>query len=107
MPINNVTGFSTAQSQRATEGSKVEVSRTEPTVKQQETGTSSAADSVSLTDTAARLQKLENTIAELPVVDTQRVEDIRNAIASGEYEINPGRIADKMLGMDAELNGAK
>ena len=83
MPINNVTGFSTAQSQRATEGSKVEVSRTEPTVKQQETGTSSAADSVS------------------------RVEDIRNAIASGEYEVNPGRIADKMLGMDAELNGAK
>ncbi len=105
MSINSITGASTAQSQRATEGSKVEVSRTEPTVNQQETGSSSAADSVSLTDTAARLQKLENTIAELPVVDAQRVEDIRSAIASGEYEVNPANIAEKMLSFDAELNG--
>lgn len=102
MPINNITGATTAQSQRAAEGSKVEVSRTEATVSQQETGSSPAADSVSLTDTAARLQKLENTIAELPVVDSQRVEDIRNAIASGEYEINSASIADKMLSFDAE-----
>ncbi len=106
MPINNVTGFSSAQSQRTTEGSKVEVSRTEQTVSQQETGSSSnVTDSVSLTDTAARLQKLENTIAELPVVDAQKVEDIRSAIANGEYEVNPGRIADKMMSFDAELNG--
>lgn len=105
MPINNVTGFSSAQSQRATEGSKVEVSRSEPNVQQQETRSSSAADTVSLTDTAARLQKLENTIAQLPVVDTQRVEGLRNAIASGEYEVDAGRIADKMLKFDAELNG--
>ena len=105
MPINNITGVSTAQAQRAAEGAKVEVSRTEPTVNQQETGSSSAADSVSLTDTAARLQKLENTIAELPVVDAQRVEDIRTAIASGEYQADPASIAEKMLGFDAELNG--
>lgn len=105
MPINNITGVSSPQSQRAAEGAKVEVSRTEPTVGQQETGSSAATDTVSLTDTAARLQKLENTIAELPVVDTQRVEDIRNAIASGDYEATPASIAEKMLGLDRELNG--
>lgn len=105
MPINNITGFSSAQSQRATEGVKVEVSRSEPSVQQQETRSSSAADTVSLTDTAARLQKLENTIARLPVVDTQRVEALRSAIASGDYEVNPAAIADKMLGFDADLNG--
>lgn len=105
MPINNVTGFSTAQSQRPVEGSKVDVSRTEPTAQQDETGGSSAVDSVSLTDTAARLQKLENTIAELPVVDTQRVEELRSAISNGEYQTNPTRIAEKLLGLDAALNG--
>jgi negative regulator of flagellin synthesis FlgM len=106
MPINNVTGVTSAQAQRATEGSKVEVSRSEPTAQQQETGGfSTTMDSVSLTDTAARMQKLENTIAELPVVDTQRVEEIRNAIANGEYEINAENIAEKMLGLDAALNG--
>lgn len=104
MPINNVTGASTAQTQRATEGSRVEVARTEPTVEQQETGTSSAADSVSLTDTAARLQKLETTIAELPVVDSQRVEELRSAIANGEYEANPARIAEKLINFEAEAN---
>ena len=105
MPINNITAASSAQSQRATEGSKVEVSRTEATVSQQETGSTSATDSVSLTDTAARLQKLENTIAGLPVVDAQRVEDIRNTIASGEYQVDPVNIADKLLGFDAEISG--
>lgn len=105
MPINNVTGFSSAQSQRAAEGAKVEVSRTEQTASQQETGSTSATDSVSLTDTAARLQKLENTIASLPVVDAQRVEQLRSSIASGEYEVNPANIADKMLSFDAALKG--
>jgi negative regulator of flagellin synthesis FlgM len=106
MPINNVTGVANAQSQRVTEGSKVEVSRTEQTASQQETGSNSTVtDSVSLTDTAARLQKLENTIAELPVVDSQRVEDIRSAISNGEYEVDPGRIAEKMVSFDSELNG--
>ena len=105
MPINNVTGVATSPSQRATDSSKVDVSRSEPTVKQQETGAPSTVDSVSLTDTAARLQRLETTIAELPVVDTQRVEDIRSAIANGEYEVDAANIAEKMLSFDAEMNG--
>ena len=65
----------------------------------------SSTDSVSLTDTAARLQKLENTISALPVVDSQRVEDIRSAIANGEYQIDAESIADKMMSYDAEFNG--
>ena len=101
MPINNVTGFTSTQSQRATEGSRVEVARTEPSVEQQETGSTAATDTVSLTDTAARLQKLENTIAELPVMDSQRVEELRTAIANGEYKPDAGSIADKMLSFGA------
>ena len=105
MPINNVTGFANTQSQRATEGSKVEVARTEPTADQQETGSTSTTDSVSLTDTAARLQRLATTIAELPVVDTQRVEEIRSSITNGEYDVNPERIAEKILSFDTEVSG--
>ncbi len=105
MPINNVSGYTNAQSQRAAEGAKVEVSRTEQSATQQETGPSNTTDSVSLTDTAARLQKLENTISALPVVDAQRVEDIRSAIANGEYQIDAESIADKMLSFDRSLNG--
>jgi negative regulator of flagellin synthesis FlgM len=57
-------------------------------------------DTVSLTDTASQLQKLENTIAELPVVDSERVDNIRQSIASGNFEIDSARVADKLLNFE-------
>jgi len=70
---------------------------------QQETGASSTQDTVSLTQRAGQLQQLENTLAELPVVDTQRVESIRQSIATGSFEIDSGRVADKLLNFEQSL----
>lgn len=103
MAINNVTGFPGQQTQRATDGAQVQVKRNEPSSAQAETGKSSVGDTVSLTDTATRLRGLENTLANLPVVDSQRVEDIQRAIAAGKFEINPERIANKMLDFEGKL----
>ncbi|WP_127476351.1 flagellar biosynthesis anti-sigma factor FlgM [Sulfurivermis fontis] len=103
MAINNITGFPGNQSQRATDGSQVQVARSEPTAAQQQTGRPSTMDTVSLTDTAARLRELENSLAKLPVVDSQRVESIQQAIANGSYEIDSGRVAEKMLRFEREL----
>ncbi len=103
MPVNNITGFPGNQSQRATEGSQVQVARSEPTVPQQQTGRPSTVDTVSLTDTAARLRKLENSLAELPVVDSQRVETIQKSIENGDYKVDSKRVAQKMLGFEREL----
>lgn len=102
MAINNITGFPGSQAPRAGEGSQVQVNRSEPNSQQQETGRPSTVDTVSLTDTAARLRGLENTIASLPVVDSQRVEEIQQAIANGVFEIDPQAIADKMLAIESE-----
>lgn len=104
MPINNITGLSGNQPQRTTEGTQVQVARTEPTAGQQETGRPSSVDTVSLTDTAARLRDLENTLAQLPVIDPQRVEDIQRAVANGSFEIDAQRIAEKMLGFEQDLS---
>ncbi|PKM46103.1 MAG: flagellar biosynthesis anti-sigma factor FlgM [Gammaproteobacteria bacterium HGW-Gammaproteobacteria-1] len=103
MAINNITGFPGNQSQRATDGSQVQVARSEPTASQQQTGRPSTMDTVSLTDTAARLRDLENSLAKLPVVDSQRVETIQQAIASGSYEMDAGRTAEKMLKFEQDL----
>lgn len=103
MPINNITGFTGSQAQQRAESSQVQVGRSEPTVKQQETGRPSTVDTVSLTDTSARLRQMENTLAQLPVVDSSRVEQIRRALAEGTYEVKPERIAEKMLGMEKEI----
>jgi negative regulator of flagellin synthesis FlgM len=60
-------------------------------------------ESVSFTSTAAELLSLENQLRELPGVDQQRVDDIRQAISNGSYEIDAGRIVDSLLMSENEL----
>ncbi|MDH3353714.1 MAG: flagellar biosynthesis anti-sigma factor FlgM [Chromatiales bacterium] len=97
MPINTITGFQGAQAQRSGESSQAHVSRSEPAVHQQETGTPSTVDTVSLTDTSVKLRSLENEIAALPVVDSQRVEDVRQSVESGDYNADSKGIARSMV----------
>lgn len=101
MPINNITAFQGSQAQRNSENSQVQVSRGDPAAHQQETGTPSTVDTVSLTDTAMKLRSLENRIESLPVVDSQRVEGIRLSVADGTYTVNAENIASKLI--DSEL----
>jgi len=62
-------------------------------------------DQIKLTDSALALQDATRP-QEGAMVDQQRVAKIRASIADGSYTINPGRIAEKMLTMDQQLNGA-
>ena len=62
------------------------------------------SDRVSLTEQAAQLQALEGQIANLPVVDTQRVREVQHAIATGNLRIDPAAIADKMLNFESGLD---
>lgn len=80
-----------------------QVARTEPTVAQQQTGKSTSTDTVMLTDTASRLRNLEKVIAEMPVVDTQRVETIRRALSEGKYNVDGDTVAASMLGFESRL----
>jgi len=64
---------------------------------------SGPANEVSLTDTAAKLRQLEAKVASQPVVDTQRVESVKKAIATGSFKIDSGRVADKMAEFESLL----
>jgi len=66
-------------------------------------GGASGADRLNLSDQAAQLQALEAEIANLPVVDTQRVQDVQRTLATGSYEIRPAQVADKVLTFEAGL----
>jgi len=85
------------------EGARVAAARTEQSKPERETGKTSLSETVSLTDTAAHLQSLQNTVERLPVVDSERVEDIKRAIDNGTYEINPDRVAAKMMGLEQAI----
>ncbi len=67
-------------------------------------GSRTATDTFHMTDRANRLQQLEQEIANQPVVDSQRVREVQQALATGSLEIDPARIADKLLRFEAGLD---
>ena len=58
---------------------------------------------VRLTDTAASLKQIEARLADTPDVDRKRVETLRQRIESGAYEVNAGRLADRLLAFERDL----
>lgn len=99
MSVNNINGLNGTNAHRSSDGGKVSGTRGNEAQAQKaaENGTPAASDSVSLTDTAARLRKLESSLADLPEVDNERVATIQRAIADGSYQVDANRIADKLL----------
>jgi negative regulator of flagellin synthesis FlgM len=62
-----------------------------------------AGDTFSLTNKASQLQQLEAQIADLPVVDAQRVEDVQHAITTNTLQSEPAEVADKLLSFEVGL----
>ena len=77
--------------------SPVKDGSTIPTIKN---SVSDAKQDVSLSSEAQTLSRLEAQIKASPDVNTSRVEEIKQAIADGTFEINADRIAEKMLSQD-------
>jgi negative regulator of flagellin synthesis FlgM len=76
--------------------------------KSQGEGSASAAtaqtvDHVTLTDSARALQKIEAAVAKTPVVNADKVAAVKQAISSGTYKIDSGRIAGKLLNYERGL----
>ncbi len=71
------------------------------------TPTPQAGDQIRLTGDAQRLKSLEQTLVSRPVVDSQRVSAVRDAIANGTFTVEPGRIAEKLLGLEQALSGTR
>ncbi len=65
---------------------------------------SGGSDKVSLTASAMQLRELENRIADLPVVDVQRVSDVQRAMATGTMEINEADAANNLLEIEKSFS---
>ena len=60
--------------------------------------------SVNLSDQAQTLSKLESQIKQLPDVEAEKVERIKQAISNGEFEINADRLASKISQLESGLD---
>lgn len=58
---------------------------------------------VSVSSRAAQLQALEARLAAIPVVDRAKVDSIKEAIASGQYTVNSGNVAQSLVDSVKEL----
>ena len=97
--INNITP---TKAQRSNDDTKLNQSSDQPAA-QQETGKSSATDTVSLSDNAVQLGKVELSVASAPVIDAQRVEQLKQAIANGSYKVDAKEVADKLMQFESML----
>jgi negative regulator of flagellin synthesis FlgM len=62
-----------------------------------------AGDTVTLTNSARSLQKIEEAVAKAPVVNAAKVAAVKQAVNSGTYQVNAGQVADKLLQFERGL----
>jgi len=62
-----------------------------------------AGDTVNFTRSGLLLGRLEELVASTPVVSDERVDAIRQALASGAYEVDAQSLADKLLQFEKDL----
>jgi negative regulator of flagellin synthesis FlgM len=100
-----ISGFSAAEPVAPIKGSNSNAVATDKQGGTAETNSSAAkpADQVTLTSSARSMQKLEEAIAQTPVVNSSKVAAVKQAISSGTYQVDSSRVADKLLQFESGL----
>ena len=73
----------------------------------QEKPPGAAAADVQITGVARGLAALEQKLRDAPAVDEARVAAVRQKLDDGSYQVDPQRVADKLLRMERELGDGK
>ncbi|NOQ81077.1 MAG: flagellar biosynthesis anti-sigma factor FlgM [Methylophaga sp.] len=60
-------------------------------------------DTVSLTEAATQLQSVQQALVDAPVVNNERVEALRAAIADGSYKVDASELAQDMINFETAL----
>ncbi|QBQ53350.1 flagellar biosynthesis anti-sigma factor FlgM [Nitrosococcus wardiae] len=101
--INGLSGYSNGSVQKSLETATNDLSHSKSAE-----GSSAlshpAAETVTLTNTAEQLRETEASLASVSVVDNQKVEQIKQSIQDGSYQIDSERIADKLIALEQALN---
>lgn len=103
MAVNNVTGSGSHLSIVAdTARTNAGKAPTQPVGNPEQASTN--GDTLSLTGTARQLRALQAQLVAQPVVDSGRVNSIRNDLSAGTFVIDPPKVAQKMLDIETMIN---
>ncbi len=76
---------------------KIEKNKSGPEVKSTSSETAVGTDRVEISAGSLDVQKMKAIIQDTPPVRMDRVQALKEQIERGEYEVDPYRVADKML----------
>jgi negative regulator of flagellin synthesis FlgM len=102
---DKISGFSAAEPVAPVKGSNSNAVVNDKQGEAAETSgaAASSGDQLTLTSSARSLQKLEETIAQTPVVNSSKVAAVKQAISTGTYQVNSASVADKLLQFESGL----
>lgn len=104
--LNNGPTPSSSGRTGSTEAGRNETVTSGQAVSPQNTGEQAPAaksgESVHLSSEAQVLQKAGEKLRDLPVVDKERVEKLKQAIADGSYQVDSKRVASKLLNFESQ-----
>ncbi len=101
--INNSAGLNTSTEKKADTAPTVSLEKDSATEKGSATQNTGELSTVTVTDSALKLQQIEKTLAEIPSFNAEKVERIKQALSEGSYIINTDRIADKLIDFEQNL----
>jgi len=61
-------------------------------------------DSLSLTPQAQQMSELQKKAADAPVVDQKKIDELKKAISSGEYKVNPEKLAANIANFEFSID---
>jgi negative regulator of flagellin synthesis FlgM len=77
--------------------------RGESSARQPQTAGTAAGDTVNITRSGLLMRRLEEVVHNAPAADAERVAAFKDAIASGSYEVDNQKVADKLLRFEQSL----
>lgn len=104
MPIN-ISNISTHAKSNASQANKTNEQKSVNTIQNSDVKANATLeqDSVNLTSSATQIKSLEAQVARLPIVDIQKVEEVKNSLNDGTFEFNSVRIAEKLINFEKGL----
>ena len=102
--MNDITNINSNRAQLNSNQSSSIKSRNEAKQSDADASSANQGDRVTLTNTASRLQDLEQQLNNASSVNNDRVAEVQSAISNGDYKVDADRVADKMLAFEDFMN---